>query len=154
MIRIQNENELLALFRPVDRDEVRPPSHQTYPMAVTDYIAWVEPSGHRTYLIFEDEKSRSGLGVVFKRTQPPPDPVTNMCEWCHSVSGSQTIGMLSASVSQKKRVGLYLCRDLSCKQNILAQPPSVHDLRESLSAHDKTRRMLTRMSDFARRNLF
>ena len=64
MIRIQNEAELLELFRPVDRDEVRPPVHQTYPMAVTDYLAWVEPSGHRTFLVFEDEKSRSGLGVV------------------------------------------------------------------------------------------
>lgn len=154
MIRIQSETDLLQAFRPIDRDTVRLGSHVRFPLAVSEYLSWVEPSGHRTYLVFEDEKSRSLIGVVFKRNQPPPDPVTNMCEWCHAVSGSGTIGLLSTDVNKKKRVGLYLCRDLQCKENIEAEPPSVHDLRESISKQEKRMRVLERMSEFARRNLF
>ncbi len=154
MIRIQSENELLQMFRPIDRDQVRVPSDFQFPVAVVDYLAWVEPSGHRTFLVYEDQASHDGRGVVFRRSHPPAEPVTNMCEWCHSVSGSGTIGLLSVSVNAKRRVGLNLCRGLECKANVEAEPPGLHDLRESLSIGEKTSRIMTRMTEFARRNLF
>jgi FBP C-terminal treble-clef zinc-finger len=154
MIRIQSENDLLEAFREIDRDTVRMTSNLKFPLAISDYLAWVEPSGHRTFLVFEDAKSRSLIGVAFKRTHPPAEPITNMCEWCHSVSGSGKIGLLTADVNKKRRVGVYLCRDLQCKGNIEADPPSVHDLRESIGKQEKTMRVLERMSNFARANLF
>lgn len=154
MTRIQSEEEMLNMFRPIDREQVRLAPEMKFPLAVSEYLAWLEPGGVRTFLLFEDQKTRDVRGIVFRRSQPPAESVANMCEWCHSVAGSQTIGMLTAAASKTKRVGLNLCRDLACKQNVQADPPSVNDMRESLSREEKTRRINERMITFANRNLF
>ena len=153
MIRIQSEQEMLEMFRPIDREQVRVPGDMQFPLAVTDYLAWPEPGGVRTFLVFEDQRTLEGRGVVFRKSQPPAESVANMCEWCHSVAGSQSIGILTAAANKKTRVGINLCRDLSCKQNVQADPPSVHDMRESISREEKTRRITQRMAEFTNRNL-
>lgn len=152
MIRITSENELLNLFRPIDRDEVQVPADMTFPLIVRDYIKWIEPSGHRAYLVFLDPDQPQALGVVFRRTSSSDSPA-QMCQWCHSVRSGNGVGLLTSSSGTRRRVGLYLCRDLGCKEQ-LTEGPRVNDMRETLDVEQKMQRVLRRMADFAKGNLF
>lgn len=153
MLRIGTEDEMKQAFRPIDQEAVQFPSDLQFPLLVKGYMAWVEPSGHRTYLVYEDPTKGVPRGVVFKRTHATADQPAAMCDWCHSVRGRGAVGLLTTSVSPKKRIGLTLCRDLDCKEH-LEKGPGVNDLRESLDRDDKRRQIVGRMNDFARRNLF
>jgi hypothetical protein len=154
MIRISSETEMMDTFRPVDREEVDLPAGLKFPLVIKDYMAWVEPSGFRTFLVYEDPTSRDARGIVFRRSRPVGEPSVYMCEWCHRVSGGGAVGLLTAAAGSRHRIGLHLCRDLSCKDTIAAKPPSVNDLRESLNEQEKSSRLIRRISEFARRNLF
>jgi hypothetical protein len=153
MIRIASEEQLLAKFRPIDRDEVQIPSNFKFPLAIKDYLTWVEPSGHRVYLVFEDVSSGKPLGVVFQRTRGAGETPAAMCQWCHTVRPGPAVGLLTAAADRDHRIGIHLCSNLNCRENALA-PPNVHDLRESLGKYEKLHRILSRMSDFSHRNLF
>lgn len=153
MLRIANEEEFLEAFRPIDRDHVRLPPEMTFPLIVRNYMAWVEPSGHRTFLVFEEASKRSPRGIVFNRPHASADQPAAMCDWCHSVRGRGAVGLLTATVSPHRRIGLTLCRDLTCKEKIEGIP-SANDLRESMPTDMKMRRLVEQMSEFARRNLF
>ena len=37
-----------------------------------------------------------------------------MCDWCHWSGGGNSVGLLTAQASSKRRVGVNLCLDLSC----------------------------------------
>lgn len=153
MLRISSVEEMKQSFRPIDQEEVQFPAEMTFPLLVRDYLAWVEPSGHRTYLVFADPAGQKARGIVFRRGHQSADSPAVMCDWCHSVRGRGTVGLLTATVSPTHRIGLNLCRDLSCKEK-LDKPPSANDVFESIPADDKKRRLVERMSVFARRNLF
>lgn len=153
MIRIANEEEMKQAFRPIDQGDVQLPSELLFPLLVRDYLAWVEPSGHRAFLVFADPAKNSPRGIVFKRGHQSADAPPVMCDWCHSVRGKGAVGLLTVTVSPHHRIGLNLCRDLSCKEK-LEKPPGANDLFESIPPDDKKRRLVERMSDFARRNLF
>ncbi len=156
MIRIFNEKELLDSFRPLDRDQVELPKDLKFPLGIQDYLAWVEPSGARVYLVLAEPENRHPLGVVFRRDQTS-GPAAMMCEWCHSVRAGDGVTLLTATASSHKRVGIPLCRDLSCKDKALlrvADAPGPHDFPETLNGPEKVRRIVARMSSFARRNLF
>jgi hypothetical protein len=156
MIRIASETELLDSFRALDRDEVELPDDLSFPVLVKDYLTWSDPGGHRVYLVFSepgaDSRKRSALGIVFRRSASGSGP-PQMCEWCHAVRGGDGVMLLTATASSQKRVGIHLCRDLSCKDKVEAAP-GAHDFPESLSARDRTQRILQRMSQFARRAIF
>ncbi len=153
MIKISSEAELLSTFRPIDREEVILTDKITFPILLTDYVAWVEPSGHRVYLVFQDPSERGGAawGVVFKRSQGPGDTM-QMCQWCHSVRGGRSVSLLTAAVTPKNRIGVHVCSDLSCKDKVLGLP-GVNDLREPYSRFEKLFKVLYRMSDFVRYSL-
>lgn len=153
MIRITNEEELLGTFRSIDRDEVQIPLTARFPMAVKDYVAWIEPSGHRIYLVFEDTQTGSPLGVVFQRTRGSANTVASMCQWCHAVRSGSGVGLLTATVAKDHRVGVHLCADLNCREHAMG-PPGIHDFNESLSSGEKLQNILRRMTAFARKNLF
>src|SRR3712207_2313157 len=106
MIRIPSEKELLESFRLIDRDEVEVPKDLRFPIVVKDYLAWSEPSGYRTYLVFGDGERRQPLGIVFRRDQLAGGASPQMCEWCHCVRGSDGVSMLSATASSKRRIGI------------------------------------------------
>lgn len=151
MIRIANEAELLDSFRALDRDQVQLSPDFQFPLAVKDYLSWVEPSGHRVYLVFPDDGSLRG--VVFERTSSSSEVPVSMCQWCHSVRRGSGVGLLTASAGRNRRVGVYLCRSLECKDNVMS-PPTINDFSEGLSGSERLQRVVRRMSDFARANLF
>ncbi|MBC7691238.1 MAG: FBP domain-containing protein [Methylotenera sp.] len=151
--KISSETELLNCFRDLDRDEVLLTQELSFPIIVTDYLTWLEPSGVRAYLVFKDRSEGAPLGISFRRDQGPGVSPA-MCEWCHSVRSGESIGLLSATASSKRRVGIQLCRDLSCKAKVLAEAPGVSDLSSTVSAEAKLAGVVGRMTDFARRQLF
>jgi hypothetical protein len=152
MIRIENEKQLLESFRPLERDEVILPFGIEFPLVVRDYHAWVEPSGHRVFLVFSDAPRRPPLGIVFRRDQGGAQ-AARMCEFCHSVRSGDGVTLLTASASANRRVGIQLCRDLNCKDR-LEQEPGTSDFPRNAHPREQLRRIVSRMSEFARRQLF
>ena len=154
MIRIASEKELLESFRPLDREEVLEfPANLKFPFLLKDYLTWTEPSGHRIYLVFNEQDTRRPLGIVFKRGQGAGTAPPQMCEWCHSVRAGDGVGLLTATASSSRRVGLHLCRDLSCKDKV-ESTPGANDFFESMSSRERIQRIVGRMTEFARRQLF
>lgn len=152
MIRIANEAELLDSFREVDRPEVELPRELAFPLGLKDYLAWVEPAGCRVFLVYEDPDSRKAFGIVFRRDQGGGG-AAGMCEWCHSVRSGDGVGLLTASASANRRVGISLCRDLSCREKA-ESAPGVDDLPQSPNARERVRGITRRMASFARQSLF
>jgi hypothetical protein len=104
-------------------------------------------------LLFNDPKSNTLTGITFRRTHSTADAPAGMCDWCHSVRGGDSVGLMTVQVDKSKTIGLMLCRDLSCREKVTGKPDR-NDIRESLSVDQKQRRILERMSEFARKNLF
>jgi len=153
MIRIASEDQLLETFRSTDQDQVHIPANFSFPLPVKDYVSWVEPSGHRVYLVFEDLVNSRPLGVVFQRTRGAPDTPASMCQWCHSVRSGGAVSLLTTDMGPNRRVGLHLCSNLNCKENALSAP-GIHDFSEGVSGRERVQRILQRMNDFAKKNLF
>ena len=147
MICISSEPHLKHAFREIDQDAVLIPRSLPFPIVIRDYIAWSEPSGHRVFLVFQDPRGGGARGIVFTRGQAAND-VVQMCEWCHSVRGGNSVRLLTAQVGRNRRVGVHLCQDLNCKENVLGKP-GVNDMREPYSGYEKLYRTLLKMSDFA-----
>jgi hypothetical protein len=131
---------------------VQIPSDFKFPLAVKNFTRWVEPSGHRLYLIYEHASQGTPVGIVFQRTHGSADAAPAMCQWCNSVRGGSGVSLLTAAAGSNRRVGIHLCTDLQCAEQEEAVP-SVNDLRESLSRPEKVLRLVQRMSDFAIKNL-
>jgi hypothetical protein len=71
------------------------------------------------------------------------------------VRSSGGVGLLTAASSANRRVGIYLCRDLSCKEKAKAEP-GADDMPEipQSSEAERVRLIVRRMTAFARRQLF
>jgi hypothetical protein len=153
MIRISSESELRETFRSIDRDQVQVPADFHFPLALKNFTSWVEPSGHRVYLVFEDPSTHQPVGIVFQRTHGSAEAAPAMCQWCHAVRGGARVSLLTAAAGPNRRVGIHLCSDLKCGESEDAAP-GVNDMRESLSAAERVQRLMGRMHDFAKKNLF
>ncbi|MBS1963281.1 MAG: FBP domain-containing protein [Bdellovibrionales bacterium] len=148
MFRIENENDLRDAFRNLDRDAVEIPADFRFPIYVRDYLAWRESSGARVFLVFAEPEQRKTFGIAFRADQSR-GVAPHHCEWCHSTGGSSEIGLLTANASDRKRVGLHLCLDLTCLGKL--------ESRANLSGENSrviARRLTANMMDFARRTLF
>lgn len=119
MFRIRSEGELLGLFRTRDRKHVELPPGLTFPRATADHLTWVDPAGVRAFLVFRPEGARLPVGIVFRRDQQGglPAPAA-MCEWCHHSGTTDEIGLLTADVGARRRVGVHACLDLGCKRKV------------------------------------
>lgn len=143
----------LETFRPFERDEVFFPPTLQFPISVKDTVSWVEPSGARAYLVYNDQNRL--FGVVFRRDTGGVTPAAAMCEWCHSVRSSGSIGLLTATASGNRRVGVYLCRDLDCKDKLLADAPGVNDVPSTMRSIDaRMQRIVARITEFSKRTLY
>jgi len=147
MLRVSNQDELQNLFRDFEKDQVILPSNMSFPLAVSDYLAWKEPSGHRTFLVVEDKVGDRPFGLIFERTKGT-ESVPMMCNWCHAVKPASDVALMTVAVDKRTRVGVYLCSDISCKDNILERP-SIHDMRETLGKQEKLVRLQQKIQDFA-----
>ncbi|MEO0335381.1 MAG: FBP domain-containing protein [Pseudomonadota bacterium] len=151
MLRIHDQSELLSLFREIDRPQVTVTSDVKFPLAVVDYFAWKEPSGHRTFLVLEDKIGGRPFGLAFERTKNS-EAVPMMCNWCHAVRPASDVALMTVSVTKKKCIGVYLCSDIGCKQNLI-ESPSVHDMRETLDKTEKVIRLSQKIHSFVNREI-
>lgn len=144
MFQLKTENDLLSAFRTRDRKYVEVPEGVKFPLFVQDYLAWVDPAGVRTFLVFSAPGDAVPTGVAFRRDQSGEAAHSGMCEWCHSHASADEIGLLTTDVSTHKRVGLILCRDLSCGRRI----EDAAD-RSGKNPREQAKVMLGRMRRFA-----
>ncbi len=117
MFRLDSEASLRAAFRPKDATLFEPPPGQAYPAFVRDYLAWAHPAGGRVYLVFA-VPGGTPTGLVFDAGHGTGPSVPAMCDWCHCSSAGTGVALLSARKNAKKRVGVHVCADLSCKQKL------------------------------------
>ena len=144
MFRIDSESAFIEAFRPKDRGALELPEGIRFPLFVRDYLAWSDPSGVRAYLLFSVPKG-APTGIVFRRDQQGGEPgIARMCEWCHATGPADRIGLLTADRNARKRVGISLCLDLSCKQTLEDAAN-----RAGRSALDASKELLERIGRFA-----
>src|SRR6478672_10282445 len=116
MFRLDSEQALLKSFRPADRKVVELPPGLNLPLFVRDYLAWTHPAGGRTFVVFS-VPGGVPTGIVFDTNGSGPG-VPAMCDWCHSPGLGTQVGLLTARVNSRKRVGVHICTDLSCRQKL------------------------------------
>src|SRR4051794_32777143 len=103
MIRISSEVKLLETFRDIDREHVQMPAEFKFPLAIKNFTSWIEPSGHRVYLVFEHAVTGEPVGVVFQRTKGNAEAAPAMCQWCNTVRGGSGVSLLTAAVTEDHR---------------------------------------------------
>jgi hypothetical protein len=146
MFLIKSERELLQAFRHRDRGAFEPPPGVPFPILVRDYRAWIDPSGVRAYLVFQDPGTGRPLGIAFRRDVAPDEGTSRMCDWCHNFGAD--VGLLTAERTSRRRVGVGICRDLRCAERI----EQAAELA-GRSSRPAQQRLLERMVRFAREGL-
>lgn len=116
---LQSEDDLLHAFRPRDRKHVFLPPDLKFPVELNPVFVWLEPSGVRVYLLAHQVHWEAPVGIAFRRDQKgSPSSPPGMCDWCLSTGSSDQIGLLTASVDSRRRVGVNLCLDLGCMRKL------------------------------------
>jgi len=146
MFKLDSEEALLASFRSKDRKLVELTPEVQPPIFVRDYVAWAHPAGGRIYLLFVTPGG-APTGIVFDGKTGgggPGVPVPAMCDWCHSHSVGTGVGLLTATVNAKKRIGVHACADLSCKAKLEEEAN-----RSGRSVVPAIQKLIERMGKFA-----
>lgn len=119
MFRLETDRALIQSFRARDRRVIEMPAGVRFPLFVRDYLTWTETSGARVYLVFTPPGSHQPIGLIFRRDSADASVRTaRMCDWCHSYGTASEVGLLTTDVDSKRRVGVYLCVDLRCKEKL------------------------------------
>jgi len=148
MREVATPEELIRCFREIDRADVELPlTTLPFPLCFADVLAW--SAGPRAFLLYRD--SGRARGIVFHRGSGAVPEAAAMCEWCHTVRSHGGVRLLSVAVDRRRRVGLYLCADLSCLERA-RELPGPDDLREGLDVKERSRRIVARIARFARRS--
>jgi hypothetical protein len=111
-----------------------------------DFYAWRDPRIRgRGYLIAEVEGEPTG--IVLRAAEGTPRVRSAMCNLCHTMQPADQVALFTArkagtAGSHGDSVGTYICRDLSCHENVrLAAPLAPSELRASVDRKiDSTRR--------------
>lgn len=148
MFRIATEQEFVDAFRRIDRKHVQVPAGMTFPLVALDYRTWADVHGQRVFLLFKAPGQQQVTGVVFRRTPSTRGDPPGMCEWCHTFGGRDQVGMLTTDVSSRKRVGVYLCLDLKCRDRVEDDAS-----RRGQSALEAVKALLGRMAHFSEQAL-
>ncbi|MEU1971120.1 FBP domain-containing protein [Microbacterium sp. NPDC019599] len=111
-----------------------------------DFFAWRDPRTRgRAYLIAEVEGEPTG--VVLRAAEGSSHARSAMCNLCHTMQPADQVALFTArkagvAGTHGDSVGTYICRDLSCHENVrLAAPLAPSELRGSVDLKiDGTRR--------------
>lgn len=147
MFRIASEDALSSAFRWRDRNVLELPSDVEYPLGVRGYHAWQHPSGGRVYLVFALGNGEP-TGIAFDVSKDGDKAVMHICDWCNAPGSGDTVGMLRATVSAKKKIGVYACADLSCARKL--EDDADRNGRSALAAIEQ---VVSKMARFAEEGL-
>ena len=111
-----------------------------------DFFAWRDPRTRgRGYLIAEVEGEPTG--VVLRAADGSSMARSAMCNLCHTMQPADQVALFTArkagtAGSHGDSIGTYICRDLSCHENVrLAPPLAPSEIRGSVDMKiDGTRR--------------
>jgi hypothetical protein len=117
MFKLDTEQQLLDTFRPKDAQLVQLVPEVMPPKFVRSYLAWKHPAGNYVFLVFAVPNG-TPTGIVFESNGGTSAAVPSMCDWCHCYGIGAKVAMLTARLNAKKRVGVYVCSDLSCQQKL------------------------------------
>jgi hypothetical protein len=143
MFKLDTEQALLGAFRPKDRAGVEVTKDIVLPRFVRDYLAWTEPSGAHVYLVFA-VPGGVPTGVVFDVTRGAGSTTPQLCDWCHTSGFGNGVALLTATVNSRRRAGVNVCADLSCKDKLEEAAN-----RGGYSVLPSMQRLLERMGRFA-----
>lgn len=147
MFKLDSEAALLEAFRPKDRRSIELAPELKFPLVVIDYLAWVHPAGGKVFLVFAEGKG-APTGIAFDSNGGAADGVVQLCDWCHCSGQGSGIGLLTATLNARKRVGVHLCSDLSCARKLEDDAN-----RSGASVRPAMERLVARMARFAREGL-
>ncbi|QIG39766.1 FBP domain-containing protein [Microbacterium sp. 4R-513] len=113
-----------------------------------DFFAWRDPRTRgRGYVIAEVDGSPTG--VVLRAAEPTSRARSAMCNVCHTMQPADQVTLFTArkagpAGSHGDSIGTYICRDLSCHENVrLAAPLAPSEMRASVDLKiDGTRRRI------------
>lgn len=149
MFRINTQKELLSAFRTTDQKYVELPVGTTLPLTVLDYHSWQDPHGERVFLLFKAPGDTHVTGIVFRKDHTAGAGLgPRMCDWCLHSGSSESVGLLTASVNSKRRIGVFLCLDLKCGEHVEDDAN-----RRGKSARDAVKELLLRVRRFAQEGL-
>lgn len=144
MFHLTSEDMLVRTFRPRDQRKLERPAGITYPHFVRHYLAWGDAVNGNAHIVF-GPPGGAPTGIYFRRGSGGD---SQMCEWCHSSGGPHEIGLLTADVNSRKRVGITVCLDLRCQEKIEDAAN-----RAGRNPQDATRAMMERICRFATEGL-
>lgn len=111
-----------------------------------DFFAWRDPRTRgRGYLVAEVEGEPTA--VVLRAAEIASRARSAMCNLCHTMQPADQVALFTArkagvAGSHGDSIGTYICRDLSCHENVrLAAPLAPSEIRASVDLKiDGTRR--------------
>ena len=121
---MHSEEELASAFREIDRGEILLAPELQFPLSFDEALTWAV--GPRVFLVFRDRAGGRPRGVVFYRNSGGLPDAAAMCHWCHVVRGHGAVKLMSVRSDERRRVGLYLCSDLSCA--VQGRLPRIYEL--------------------------
>ena len=113
-----------------------------------DFFAWRDPRNRgRGYVIAEVDGRPTG--VVLRASEGSSRARSAMCNLCHTMQPADQVALFTArkagtAGSLGDSIGTYICRDLSCHENVrLAAPLAPSEIRASVDMKiDGTRRRI------------
>ncbi|WP_345800142.1 FBP domain-containing protein [Microbacterium sp. AZCO] len=149
-MRPLTEDDVRATFVNAGPDDLKlvalPPDFLLTDWDHLDFFAWRDPRTRgRGYLIAEVEGEPTG--IVLRAAEGNPRARSAMCNLCHTMQPADQVTLFTArkagaSGHHGDSVGTYICRDLSCHENVrLAAPLAPSEVRGSVDLKiDGTRR--------------
>ena len=117
MFKLESEAQLREAFRPRDLKSFELAPEVKMPVFVRDYLAWTHPAGGRVFLVFA-VPGGVPTGIAFDTNSGAGPTVPAMCDWCHCNTVGTGVGLLTAALNSKKRLGVHVCSDLGCKKKL------------------------------------
>ncbi|WP_226531979.1 FBP domain-containing protein [Microbacterium paraoxydans] len=154
-MRPLTEADVRATFVNADPEELRimemPHDFLLVDWDYLDFFAWSDPNASRRGYVLIPLEERV-VGIVLRATEPGRGHA-GMCDICHTMQPGNQVSLFSARRSGQAgrrgdSVGVYLCADLSCHENVrLAHPLAPNEVRAPGQADlrlDGTRRRMER----------
>ncbi|WP_165143356.1 FBP domain-containing protein [Microbacterium endophyticum] len=140
-MRPLTEEELRASFVNAEDDDLRLLSVPLdFPLTEwdhLDFLAWEDPRARgRAYVVAE--RDGTPTGVVMRAAEGNSRARNAMCNVCHTMQPGNQVALFTArkartSDDSTESVGTYICRDLSCHENVrLAHPLAPSEVRGSV----------------------
>lgn len=151
-MRALTEDDIRAAFVNAGPDDLRlvalPADFMLMDWDHLDFLAWRDPRTRgRGYLIAEVDGEPTG--IVLRASEGISRARSAMCNLCHTMQPADQVALYTArkagaSGSHGDSVGTYICRDLSCHENVrLAAPLAPSEIRASVDMKiDGTRRRI------------